>query len=105
MQILLATPYMSQHYDVGLFWARALSKLGHSLYLWDYRLQPYVPKVDADFSLVIKGESVNPDTLPRPSVNYWPDAFERTPGIEKILSHYDLVFTSDNPIITSTVPS
>lgn len=97
MKILLGSPIFSMHFDVGLFWARALSALGNSLYLWDYRLQPEVPKVDADFSFILKGQTVNADALPHPCLNYWPDAFERSPGIEKILSHYDLVFTPVRP--------
>ena len=40
---------------------------------------------------------MDPRKLPRPTVNYYPDALERTPGIEDILRLYDGVFTSVRP--------
>ena len=40
---------------------------------------------------------MDPRKLPRPTVNYYPDALERTPGIEDTLRLYDGVFTSVRP--------
>lgn len=97
MKILLATPFMAQHADAGLFWAKALCELGHSLILWEYRLNPEPPKADYDFALILKGESIDPGKLKSPKVVYWPDALERTPGIEDLLKHYDKVFTPVRP--------
>jgi hypothetical protein len=93
MRILVATPFMSQHFDAGLFWARVMTNHGHSVYLWDYRLQPSMPHVVPDLTVVFKGESINPDRLPHPRFNYFPDWFSRFPGIEDQLKEYDKVFT------------
>ena len=96
MKILLATPFLSTHFDAGWFWVSALSQLGLTCCLWDYRRQP-MPKVEVDFTLVMKGESIDPRSLPRPRVCYWPDAIERTPGIEQLLQLYDKVYTPVRP--------
>ena len=93
MRILLATPYLSQHYDSGHFWVAALCRLGHSVILWDYRLEREPPKTDYELALVLKGEQVNPSVLRRPRFCYWPDNFARTQGVERLLSGYDRVFT------------
>lgn len=101
MKILVATPFMSQHFDAGLFWAKALCSLWHSVILWDYRVQP--EKITSlsnsayDLALVFKGEGLDPRLLHTPKVCYWPDALERTPGIEEVLQHYTKVFTPVRP--------
>jgi len=93
VRILVATPFMSGHYDAGLFWVKAMTNHGHSVYLWDYRLQPVMPKVVADLTIVFKGESINPERLSHPRFCYFPDWFSRFPGIESQLIQYDKVFT------------
>ena len=97
MRILVATPFLAQHFDAGLYWVRALTNLGHSVYLWDYRLQVNIPEVDADASIVFKGEIVTPELLPKPSICYWPDALDRNPGVENRLKGYDKVFHLAKP--------
>jgi hypothetical protein len=94
MRILVATPFMSSHYDAGLFFVKALANRGHSIYLWDYRIQKEMPQVEADCSIVFKGETVDPSKLPRPAINYFPDWFERFhPSLLDRLAKYDRVFT------------
>lgn len=97
MKILLATPLYASHWDAGHFWLKALNGLGHTVLVWDYRLNPLPRCFQTDFTLVMKGESIDPEMLPHPRVCYWPDALERTPGIEKLLSQYDKVFTPVRP--------
>lgn len=98
MKVLLATPLYSQHYDSGHFWLKALNDLGHSVIVWDYRLQPAPLKREPwDLTLVLKGENLDPRLLPTPKVCYWPDDLGRTPGIESILRYYDKVFTPVRP--------
>jgi len=95
MHIMLVSPLYSTHFDSGWFWLRALGQMGHSVQVWDYRLDVDPPPFFSypEVTLALKGESVNPRNLPRPCFNYWPDALERTPGIEEVLQHYDKVFT------------
>ena len=97
MNILLVTPLYSQHYDAGHFWLRALNQLGHTVAVWDYRREPGPPPVKPDFTLVLKGEGIDPRTLRRPRVCYWPDALERTPGVQDVLQDYDRVYTPVRP--------
>lgn len=97
MNILLATPLYSQHYDAGHFWLKALNDLGHYVRVWDYRLFPTPPPDRGDFTLVLKGESVDPRLLGRPRICYWPDALERTPGVQDVLQDYDRVYTPVRP--------
>ena len=96
MKVLLATPYLSANwFDSGLFWAAALSRQGHLVRLWDYRLEPRPLTSDIDFMLILKGP-VEP--LPHcVNVCYWPDAVERTPGIENVLKAYNSVYTCLRP--------
>lgn len=100
MRLLVATPYNAPHYDAGLFWVKAFVALGHEVVAWDYRQHPN-PAIsqfyDIDVSIVMKGESVPPELIPSPRVCYWPDALDRTPGIEKKLEQYDHVFTPVRP--------
>jgi len=100
MNILLATPLYSQHYDAGHFWLRALNQLGHSVQVWDYRLDKDPPPFAhyPEVTIVLKGENVDPRKLPRPAINYWPDALERTPGIEETLKLYDKAFGLVKPL-------
>jgi len=99
MNILLITPLYSTHYDAGWFWLRALNQLGHSVQVWDYRLDVDPPPFFhyPEVTLVLKGETIDPRKLPSPKAVYWPDDLERTPGIEKVLQHYDKVFTPVRP--------
>ena len=99
MHILLVTPIYSQHYDSGHFWVRALNQLGHFVTVWDYRLDKSPPPFTRypDLTLVLKGEGLDPHSLPGPRFCYWPDALERTPGIEGVLRGYDKVFTPVRP--------
>jgi len=99
MNILLVTPLYSTHYDAGWFWLRTLNQLGHPVQVWDYRLDVNPPPFlhYPDVTLVLKGETVDPRKLPHPVINYWPDALERTPGIEGVLKYYDKVFTPVRP--------
>ena len=99
MNILLITPLYSTHYDAGWFWLRALNRLGHSIQVWDYRLDVDPPPFFhyPEVTLVLKGENVDPMKLPGLRLNYWPDALERTPGIEEVLKRYDRVFTPVRP--------
>ena len=99
MNILLVTPLYSTHFDAGWFWLRALNQLGHSIQIWDYRLDVNPPPFlhYPEITLVLKGETIDPRKLPSPAINYWPDALERTPGIEKVLRYYNKVFTPVRP--------
>jgi len=99
MNILLATPLYSTHYDAGWFWLRALNQLGHSISVWDYRLDENPPPFThyPGVTIVLKGETIDPRRLPSPKAVYWPDALERTPGVEEVLEHYDKVFTPVRP--------
>jgi len=101
MHVLLATPLYSQHYDSGHFWLRALNQLGHTVTLWDYRLDASPPPTTRypDVTIVLKGENVNPKKLPgSPRYLYWPDALERSPGIEEVLKLYDKAFGLVKPL-------
>ena len=102
MNILLCTPLYSQHFDAGHFWLKALNELGQSVIVWDYRLDSTARSIDQinvpDATLVLKGEGINPNALPRPRFCYWPDAFFRDPGIEERLRLYDKVFTPVRPM-------
>ncbi len=112
MKILLASPFYSPHWDAGHFWARAFSRLGHELVLWDYRTDPTPPEgTSCDLAVVMKGDSrtLVPTTIAPTRVCYWPDSFDRGPDdgdgqpavnfpdAEELLSHYDVVFTSMRP--------
>lgn len=97
---LLATPLLSVwHVDSGLFWFRALSEQGVSVILWDYRLSERPPAdVQADFSLVLKGDDLDPAVLPGYKICYWPDDFDRTSGkARSLLGGYDKVLTMVRP--------
>ena len=97
MNILLVTPLYSQHYDAGHFWLRALNQLGHTVAVWDYRRDLNPPPIHPGFPLLLKGAGIDPRTLRRPRVCYWPDALERTPGIQDVLQAYDRVYTPVRP--------
>lgn len=112
MKILLASPFYSQHWDAGHYWARAFSRLGHELVLWDYRTDASPPDgTRCDLAVVMKG---NPyvgavaSAVAQQSVCYWPDSFERGPDDgdqppanfpkpEELLKSYDIVFTPIRP--------
>lgn len=105
--ILLATPLYASHYDAGHFWLRALTSLGHEVTVWDYRLDDGPPpgpvSRQPDIVLVMKGESLFMPKMHRlfPSARficYWPDKFERDPGVlDRLLAEYDQVFSPVRP--------
>ena len=97
MKILIGTPYLSSHFDSGLFWAKSFSELGHFVDLWDYRMNPYNKVSGFDLVIIFKGESIDPEILPRPRICYYPDDPNRIPGIENKLKLYDLVLTPVRP--------
>lgn len=100
MYILLASPFFSQHWDAGHFWARALSRLGHRLTLWDYRADAEPPAGSWEVGLVLKGDAETPAKL-RPAcvklVCYWPDRWGRALEAEASLEKYDAVYTPVRP--------
>lgn len=100
MKILLATPFLSQHADAGLFWAKAISTLGHDLRLWDFRHEPEPPAGQWDLGIVMKGENINPSNLRYRRWCYWPDAIARTPGLRGILETYAYgrIFSCEIPL-------
>lgn len=105
--VLLATPLYASHHDAGHFWLRALTSLGHEVTVWDYRLDEEPPPGPMarhpDTVLVMKGESLYMPKMHRlfPSARficYWPDKFEREPGIlDRLLAGYDQVFSPVRP--------
>jgi len=101
MKILVATPFMSQHFDAGMFWVKALCNMNHSVVLWDYRLHPErlssISNSNYELAIVFKGEGLDPRLLHTPRICYWPDDLGRTPGIEEVLRHYNKVFTPVRP--------
>ncbi len=112
MKILLASPFYSQHWDAGHYWARAFSRLGHELVLWDYRADLFPPdNVSCDLAVVMKGDrhTLIPKEVAPIRVCYWPDSFERGPDDgdgqppanfpkpEELLETYDIVFTPIRP--------
>ncbi len=105
MNILLVTPLYSQHHDAGHFWLRAFNQLGHTVTVWDYRLDRLPPPLSSspNLVLVMKGEGISWRDFYQPTqwgdafYCYWPDDFKRTPGIDKYLRLYDKVFTPVSP--------
>lgn len=100
MKILLASPFYSQHWDAGHYWARAFSRLGHELVLWDYRTDPRPPKVNCDLAVVMKGAENTAylvGMVASKRICYWPDAFGRDPSTEQDLDAYNIVFTPIRP--------
>ena len=111
MNILLGTPYLSANwFDSGLLWLHALSQLGHSVIMWDHRLEgpatAWLTK-RIDVALMLKGLPQHVETFkgiahvsqhPVKTISYWPDAFGRTPGLlQQLLDAYDLVATPVRP--------
>lgn len=103
MKILLASPiyyspWFGSWYDCGTFIMKALHKLGHSVAVWDYRLDlDPPPNVSYDLAIVWKGAKGMPQLLHSPKICYWPDKFGRAPIDEEDLSLYDRVFTCTRP--------
>lgn len=97
MNIFLATPFLSDHYDAGLFWAAAFSRAGHAVQLWDYRREPKPPRGRRnDLQLVLKGGFPAPPFF-GDSYCYWPDALGRDLESEASLRTYQKVFTCLRP--------
>ena len=99
MNILLATPYLSaNHWDSGLFWAAALSRLGHSVRLWDHRLESPPSLAGIDCSIAMKGGPDLVRHLTHRRAVYWPDDLDRTPGLEHdLLEVYSVAATPVMP--------
>lgn len=102
MKILLASPVYSSPwfgswFDCGAFIMKALHQLGHSVAVWDFRLEPLPPVGLYDLAIVWKGNKHVHQTLPHPKVCYWPDKFGRDPENEEGLESYNKVFTPVRP--------
>ena len=107
MKILLASPiycspWWGPWYDCGTFVMKALHQLGHSVAVWDYRMDKNPPKGSHDYDLAIvwKGEKYVHQAvgmLKCPKFCYWPDKFGRAPLDEEDLKLYDKVFTCTRP--------
>lgn len=97
MNLLVATPLSADHYDAGHFWVKAFRDLGHAVQIWDYRkcISCYSNFTEVFSIIVFKGEIIEPSWLGfSPKIVYWPDRFERTPGmLEKLVKGYDKVFS------------
>jgi len=90
MNILIGTPYMSNHFDAGLFWVKAFCELGHYVRMWDYRVDPTPPStLCPDLTVMFKGENIDPTVLTGPKICYYPDALSRDPEMESKLKLYD----------------
>ena len=98
--VLLATPYLSQHFDAGHYFMSALSRLRVALVLWDYRREP-CPTVKPDVLLALKGSPevsrVAERTFWGERVCYWPDKLGRDPTTEEGLKHFDRLYTCLRP--------
>lgn len=92
MKVLVATPIF-QPYDTGRFVLKALTELGHSCAIWDYRLTPKIPTQEYDVALVLKGESIDPTMLRHPRVNWYPDNLVRNEEMIKKVEMYDAFYT------------
>jgi len=96
-KVLLASPILTSEFDSGIYILKALSDLGHSVGIWDYRLEPN-KRVDMDYDLLLvnKGESIDPDKFKSPKVCWYPDQLSRFPVKEK-LGKYDKVYSINKP--------
>ena len=92
MKILLATPYIAAIWDNGKYVMKALSELGHSLVLWDYRITSAPPK-DYDLAFVLKGLEVDPTKLNSPKINWFPDYVSNYKGLNNFIKEFDYFFT------------
>jgi len=103
MHILLATPFFTSPWDNGRFWIHAFSKTGHTLTVWDYRLEHKPPECDADLTFVMKGtnsqftEAINPEILPGKTACLFPDFLQFYPNLQPIFKKYDRLFTTPIP--------
>jgi len=97
MKILLGTPYISSWYDTGKMIARALSRLGHHLSLWDFRLSPKPPTDDYDVALINKGDGLDAKLLRSPKVVFFPDDWHYYPAFLPLIKQYDQVYTLLKP--------
>lgn len=97
MKVLLASPILTGEFDSGIYILKALSDLGHSVSIWDYRLEPD-KKIDMDYDLFLvnKGESIDPDKFKSPKICWYPDQLSRFPVKEK-LEEYDAVYSINKP--------
>lgn len=97
MKVLLASPILTSEFDSGIYILKALCDLGHSVSIWDYRLEPD-KKIDMDYDLLFvnKGESIDPDKFKSPKVCWYPDQLTRFPVKEK-LEKYDAVYSINRP--------
>jgi len=93
MKVLLCTPYISNAWDTGVFVAKALSEQGHSVIMWDPRINRQIPSADYDFALVLKGTEIDATELKRSRVNWFPDYLSDFEGIDNFIDSFDLFFT------------
>ncbi|MCK4348487.1 MAG: glycosyltransferase family 1 protein [Thermoplasmatales archaeon] len=91
MRVLLVSPYIASESDAGLFVAKALSELGHSLVLWDCFLTNKPPTKEYDLALVLKWGDTK--KLTNTKVNWFPDNFVRFVGIDDYIKQFDYFFT------------
>jgi len=96
-KVLLGTPFLTYSWNTGSFIFKALTELGHPCYAWDYRMTPRVPDVEYDLAIIHKGESLNPDDLKSPKINWFPDRLSRFPELHGNLKKYDKVLTWNKP--------
>jgi len=97
MQILLGSRFYADHWDVGHFWARAFSRLGHSLVMWDWGIDPYPPDTAYDVAVILKGDEKSAEKVRGPKLLYFPDDYARFPAIADKMGLYDKVFTMIRP--------
>ena len=99
MRILLATPYIVGEGDTGKLWAKALLELGHSLILWDFRLNREPPSYDYDLCIVIKGDTISEDVLRKlksPKIYYFnddPNVNQQVQILRRVSKYFDKVYT------------
>lgn len=96
-RILLASPYITAIYDLGKLIAKALCSLGHSVVLWDFRLNKEPPRADYDIAIVFKGDKNTPKLLKSPTVLLFPDdpTYPNNTFFYDIAKEYDYVFCSN----------
>lgn len=95
--VLLATPFLSNHFDAGIFWLAALGRERVAAVPWDYRREPGGGTHKADIMLALK-TPLNPShSYLYEKVCYWPDKLGRDPASEAFLKEYDRVYTCLRP--------
>lgn len=97
MKVLLVTPFLTYAWNTGNLILKALGELKHYCIVWDPRAS-YIPDIhDYDVAIVQKGETVNPEDLKSPKINWFPDRLSRNPELHETLKKYDRIFTWNLP--------